>query len=148
VDGEKLAAVERKYLNASPEVKDRIAKVIERGNVGQLVKRLTGFKCQICEALGNDPMGFAKKNGEPYVEAHHVMPVSTMEIGTLAASNIMTLCANHHRQMHFGEVIVTITPTAFELVIGGQHVTIARLSIDPDAQASELDLPEKEEALG
>jgi predicted HNH restriction endonuclease len=148
VDGEKLSAVETKYLHASPEVKNRIAKVIERGSVGKLVKRLTGFKCQICEALGNNPMGFAKKNGEPYVEAHHVMPVSTMEIGTLAASNIMTLCANHHRQMHFGEVTVAIMPTTFELVIGERHITIARLSIDPDALTSELDLSKREEALG
>jgi hypothetical protein len=29
-----------------------------------------------------------------YVEAHHVTPVSKQQIGSLAASNIMTLCPN------------------------------------------------------
>jgi hypothetical protein len=95
IDTAKLAAIEAKYLDASPEVKERISKVIKRGAIGSLVKKATGFKCQLCEALGRNPICFVKENGEPYVEAHHVTPVSKQEIGTLAASNIMTLCPNN-----------------------------------------------------
>ena len=83
--GDKLGALEQKYLHASPEVQRRLSKVIERGQIGTLVKRATGFKCQVCEALGREPIGSLKKSGEPYVEAHHVMPVSKREIGSLSS---------------------------------------------------------------
>jgi hypothetical protein len=43
--------------------------------------------------VGRNPIGFLKKNGEPYVEAHHVMPVSTHQIKSLSASNVITVCA-------------------------------------------------------
>jgi predicted HNH restriction endonuclease len=122
-------------LNASPEVKTRVSKCIERGPVVYAVKRTNGFKCQVCESLGNNPIGFIKKNGEPYIEAHHVMPVSTKEVGSLAASNVMTVCANHHRQLHYGEIDVTITEKTFEFVLATIPVSIPRLGIpgeEPD----------------
>jgi hypothetical protein len=129
VSANELAELEKKYLNASPKTKERLSRLIERGKVGALVKKLMGFQCQLCAALGNNPLGFLKTTGEPYVEAHHVMPVSTMEVGSLSASNVMTVCANHHRQMHYGEVDVTIGPKAFEIAIDGRSLTIPRLSI-------------------
>ena len=129
--GDQLADLERRYLRAAPEVKERLGRHIERGPIGALVKKRTGFRCQLCEALGRNPVGFLKKNKEPYVEAHHVMPVSTKEVGTLSASNVMTLCANHHRQMHFGGIDVTITPNASEFVIDDRRVSVPRLSIAP-----------------
>jgi predicted HNH restriction endonuclease len=49
VAANELAALERKYLNASPEVKTRVSKCIERGPVGYAVKRTNGFKCQVCD---------------------------------------------------------------------------------------------------
>jgi predicted RNA-binding protein with PUA-like domain len=51
VDSDELAALEERYLHASPEVKVRLSRTIERGPIGALVKRATGFKCQLCEAL-------------------------------------------------------------------------------------------------
>jgi predicted HNH restriction endonuclease/predicted RNA-binding protein with PUA-like domain len=137
---DQLAALERKYMNASPEVKVRVSKGIERGPVGNLVKKTNGFKCQVCEALGNNPIGFLKKNGEPYIEAHHVMPVSTKEVGSLSASNVMTVCANHHRQLHYGGIEVRISDKTFELQMGGLPITIQRLIIEtrPDAIADSL----------
>lgn len=139
-DADALAALERKYLNASPEVKLRVSKSIERGPVGGIVKKANGFKCQVCEALGNDPIGFLKKNGQPYVEAHHVMPVSTKQIGSLSASNVMTVCANHHRQLHYGGIEVRISPKTFEFEIDTSPITIQRLVIEakPEAIAEPL----------
>ncbi|MGB9150013.1 MAG: HNH endonuclease [Burkholderiales bacterium] len=110
-------------------MKEKISKTIERGNVGLEVKMATGFKCQLCEALGRDPLGFLKKNGERYVEAHHVMPVSKKQLGSLAASNIMTLCANHHRQIHYGGIHVVISPLTFDLTIEGTPVKISRTGV-------------------
>lgn len=132
---DQLAALERKYMNASPEVKVRVSKGIERGPVGNLVKKTNGFKCQVCEALGNNPIGFLKRNGEPYVEAHHVMPVSTKEVGSLSASNVMTVCANHHRQLHYGAIEVRISDNTFSFQIDGLTVAIQRVLIETKPEA-------------
>jgi EVE domain len=129
VTAAQLAALEEKYLRANPEVKERVSKTVERGPIGDLVKKTTGYKCQICDALGANPLGFLKPNGQPYVEAHHVAPVSKRQIGSLSASNVMTVCANHHRQLHYGGVIVDITDTVFELTIDGIEIRVPRLSI-------------------
>lgn len=122
-----VAAMEKRYLQASPEVKERMSRFIERGPVGAWAKAATGHKCQLCAALGMQSIGFRKRDGEPYVEAHHVMPVSHGEVGSLALSNIMTVCANHHRQLHYGNVTVAIGDRQFEIDIDERHVTIDRL---------------------
>lgn len=126
-----ITAMEQKYLLASPEVKERLSQSIERGPIGAMLKRTTGFRCQVCVALGLHPFGFCKPNGEPYVEAHHVMPVSQREIGSLASSNVMIVCANHHRQLHYGDVGVTISQRTFDVTIDGASLSIPRLSIIP-----------------
>jgi hypothetical protein len=129
ITADKLAAMEERYLLASPEVKARVSRRIERGPVGDLAKRATGYKCQLCQALSHDPVGFLKKSGEPYVEAHHVMPVARGQVGSLAASNIMTLCANHHRRMHYGEVEIEIGLSIFSVRFDGYSFDIPRLAI-------------------
>jgi predicted HNH restriction endonuclease len=129
-DLDRLAALERRFLDAAPEVKVRISKGIERGPIGREIKRLNGFRCQICKAFGYEPLGFRKKDGEPYVEAHHVMPVSRQEIGSLSAANIVTLCANHHRELHYGDANVTIGETEFTFIIAGRPVVIPRVKVD------------------
>jgi predicted HNH restriction endonuclease len=123
-----LAKLEKKYKNAAPEVKSNLSKRIERGPIGAQVKRAIGHKCQLCEALGRNPVGFLKPSGEPYVEAHHVMPVSERQVGSLSASNIMIVCANHHRQIHYGGIKVNITDNSFELDIDDRSVSLPRFS--------------------
>jgi len=121
-----LKDIEDKYKDASPEVKERQSRYIERGPVGAMVKRLNDFKCKVCEALGRNPHAFTKPNGEPYVEAHHVMPVSKLAKGSLHAANIMTVCANHHRQLHYGGVEVVIGDAEFSFQLEGQQISIPR----------------------
>ncbi len=128
-----LAALEERYRRASPEVRSRVSRSIERGRVGALAKKMNGFRCLLCEAHGQQAIGFRKPNGEPYVEAHHVMPVARGQVGSLAASNIMTLCANHHRQMHYGDVIAVIEAAHFDVVLDGTKVCIPRLTCDGTA---------------
>jgi hypothetical protein len=124
----KIAELERKAINNTPEVKLKTGLVIERGPIGTAVKKANGFKCQICEAMGLPPHSFIKSNGLPYVEAHHVMPVSELQIGSLAASNIISVCANHHRQLHYGNVNVEILETEFAIRINQTEITIKRSS--------------------
>ena len=131
----KLTELEKQFLKASPEVKERVSRTIERGPVGRAVKIALGFQCQLCAVLGMHPVGFKKRNGEPYVEAHHVMPVSSLQVGSLAASNIMVLCANHHRQMHYGDVKVHISQQTFDIHIEGAEHKIERISAEFDKAA-------------
>ena len=124
---DKIAEAEERYRHASPEIKERLSRTIERGNVGALVKRAVGYSCQVCGGLGLPALGFEKKrDGKPYVEAHHVMPVHRREVGSLAASNILVLCATHHRQVHYGRVEVAIRDNDFEIEIEGLTLTVPR----------------------
>jgi hypothetical protein len=101
IDG--VALLERQAVKGTPEFKQKISRFIERGAVSRDVKREREGKCQICESLGREGVAFLDRNGEPYSEAHHVIPVSTLKPGTLGHLNIMVLCANHHRHAHFGK---------------------------------------------
>jgi predicted HNH restriction endonuclease len=126
IDWDELDALEARYLHASPEVKSRVSKSIERGKVGEFVKKAIGFKCQVCEALGEKSLGFVKPCGEPYVEAHHVMPVFKKQVGSLSASNVMIVCANHHRPMHHGGIHVSITDELFDFAVEDSAIQIPR----------------------
>lgn len=124
-----LAGLERKLLGRPPAVRERVSKSIERGSIGTRLKRINGFRCQICEAMGLEPLGFIKPDGNPYVEAHHATPVSAMEVGSLSATNIMILCANHHRQMHYGLVQLNRTDKQFLIKLDGVDIKINRFSL-------------------
>src|SRR5699024_10857300 len=82
-----LAELEKAYINAVPEVKKRVSQYIERGVIAQKFKIKTNFMCQICDAKNVNPYSFKKKNGEYYVETHHVMSVSTLSSGVLSTNN-------------------------------------------------------------
>jgi predicted HNH restriction endonuclease len=103
-----IQAILQRYEYASPTVRQRVARQIERGPIGELVKDANGRCCQICVALGQSGKTFRLRNGKHYVEAHHVELVSSHAIGVLRVSNVVTLCANHHRELHFGAAAVAI----------------------------------------
>lgn len=56
-------------------------------------KRAMG-KCDLC----NNPAPFKKKDGEPYLEVHHIIFLS--ENGPDTIENVVALCPNCHRRMH------------------------------------------------
>lgn len=53
----------------------------------------------ICECCRN-PAPFCFPDGTPYLEVHHVIPLS--DGGPDTVSNTVALCPNCHREMHFG----------------------------------------------
>lgn len=114
-----------KYQDVSPAVRHIISKHIERGAVGRYVKRAAGYRCQICASLGRESLGFPTPSGVPYVEAHHVMPVALMETGCLGPRNVIAICPNHHRQLHYGRVSVSVQEHEFIFTIDG---VIARVN--------------------
>jgi 5-methylcytosine-specific restriction enzyme A len=57
--------------------------------------RAAGY-CEWCKQRG-----FRMANGSVFLETHHVVPLS--ESGPDIVSNVVALCANHHREAHHGE---------------------------------------------
>ena len=125
-----IAELEAKMQNMKPEQKLRISTYIERGRIATLAKRQTGYKCLLCEAMKLNPIGFLKENGQPYVEAHHVDQVANLAVGALGLANIITLCANHHRQMHYGNVdLLSATKTQFKFQVDGRDFVIKKIKV-------------------
>ena len=125
-----IGELESKMKNQQPEIRQRISSYIERGAIANKVKKLTGRKCLVCEALGLPPLSFLKRNGDYYIETHHVEQVSTAKKGVLSASNLMTVCANHHRQMHYGQVeLLKQTNEHFIFKIDGNTIQVGKINI-------------------
>ena len=98
--------IEEKYRNAIPEIKEIISKRIERGSFSNRFKQIAGYKCMICDRMGHSPFSFSKPNGDYYIEVHHIIHVSDLVEGSLSSANLITVCANHHRQLHYGKCFV------------------------------------------
>ena len=64
------------------------------------LKEKNDFKCQICGYT------FTMNNGNGYCEAHHINWLSTG--GTQDATNVVIVCANHHRMFHYATNLITI----------------------------------------
>lgn len=125
-----IEKLEKKMQGQQPEIKQRISNYIERGAISNKVKILTNYKCSVCEALGNSTNSFIKQNGDTYIETHHVEPVSSVKTGVLSITNLLTVCANHHRQMHYGKVELTENSEKhFTYIIDEKKITIEKINI-------------------
>jgi hypothetical protein len=65
------------------------------GKVRATVLRRANGKCEYCGSRG-----FKTESGIPYLETHHIIMLS--EQGPDKEGNVIALCANHHREAHFG----------------------------------------------
>lgn len=63
-----------------------------------------------CEWCGE--VGFVTDDGSVFLETHHVVPLS--EGGGDVVSNVVALCANHHREAHFGSARATMRAKLLE----------------------------------
>ncbi|MCS0405631.1 HNH endonuclease [Vibrio parahaemolyticus] len=64
--------------------------------VAEALYRAEGF-CEKCK----EKAPFIKhSNGEPYLEVHHIIPLSQGGLDSL--ENVISLCPNCHREIHFG----------------------------------------------
>ena len=126
-----IEALEKKYKDATPEVIYRLVKTIERGAISKEIKKVYEYKCKVCEALGGEAISFKKRKGDmedegkTYIETHHIIPVSKLEPGSLGISNLVTVCATHHRQFHFGNIeIIENTKDTLKLKIDDKEEVI------------------------
>ncbi|RTE52769.1 EVE domain-containing protein [Arenibacter aquaticus] len=126
-----LQKFEAKYFNATPRVKAIVNRRIERGDISKAVKKINNYECLVCKTLGLNPHGFKKRNGEFYVETHHIIPVSELQQGSLGTLNLLTVCANHHRQLHYGNVkLIENNDKYFEFTIDNQQIRIDKIKVD------------------
>lgn len=59
----------------------------------------------ICEGCSEKAPFNRKSNGTPYLEVHHVRPLSEQDVteeNLDVLSNVLALCPNCHRKIHFG----------------------------------------------
>jgi 5-methylcytosine-specific restriction protein A len=98
----KDAAGERKkrlqLYNGKPEKIQTISYAFARSPdvVAEALLRAKGF----CERCGQQAPFLRKADGSPYLEVHHKIPLS--EDGTDTLENVLALCPNCHREIHFG----------------------------------------------
>lgn len=93
-----IKPLDNKLRDRSATIKQVIAKYIERNpRLSRLLKQKFNYRCQLC-----DQEGFIKKNGEPYAEAHHLENLASG--GPDLSDNILVLCPNCHRKLHFADV--------------------------------------------
>ncbi|RWX52748.1 HNH endonuclease [Photobacterium chitinilyticum] len=57
----------------------------------------------ICERCSGAAPFYRKSNNSPYLEVHHIVPLSNG--GEDSLSNVLALCPNCHRELHFGKGI-------------------------------------------
>ena len=58
-----------------------------------------------CEINSNHVTFIRKSNGTPYVEPHHLVPMAfqdDFDVSLDREQNIVTLCSNCHRKIHYG----------------------------------------------
>lgn len=127
---ESIKKLEKKMINSQPAVMEYITEKIERGRIAEMIKELMCHKCLICEKLYYDPYAFLTPQGIPYVEVHHVIPISTREIGVNSITNLITVCANHHRQLHYGDVKTEILYDRFHFHFGNRVIEIKKININ------------------
>jgi 5-methylcytosine-specific restriction protein A len=62
--------------------------------VSEFAKRRANGVCQLCD----EPAPFNNKQGEPFLESHHIIWLS--KGGNDTIENTVALCPNCHRKMH------------------------------------------------
>lgn len=92
---------------------------------------IANYKC----CLDGNHRSFFTKSGNPYMEAHHFIPLSTQdyfEFSLDVEANIISLCPNCHRKLHYGADIIGDLKKLYDdriskLKISGIHITFDEL---------------------
>lgn len=98
-----MAAYERQQAliksRAKPMARSVSSVVFDRSSlVIAIAKTRAGHRCEVPHCVY--PV-FSGKDGRPYCEVHHVIPLA--EGGSDTIENVVCLCPAHHREVHLGE---------------------------------------------
>lgn len=130
-DGEPLAAPDRVAEPLLPLGTDTpgrrtgtVSRLIRDTEVARAVKRLHGFRCQVCGHLVETPAG-------PYAEAAHIQPLGRPHDGPDVPANVLCLCPNHHVAFdHYG---FALHDDLALIGLPGRLRTVPAHRLDPDA---------------
>ena len=124
-----LTMMNDKYRNLVPEQRSMFVNAhLDRGSsIVRAVKNLLGAKCQIC---GYE--GFEKLDGNKYIEAHHLSQLALLSPGSLCTDNIILVCPNCHREIHYGRYVeVSGDENSISIKLGNKDpVVIMKNSIE------------------
>jgi predicted HNH restriction endonuclease len=79
-------------------IEKKISTIKRYQKIVEDIKLKYDSKCQISDCQHT----FKKENGENYSEGHHLKPLS--QGGSQNESNLVILCANHHRMFHYASI--------------------------------------------
>jgi 5-methylcytosine-specific restriction protein A len=82
--------------NEPRKIRGSIDLFVRDAAVVAYVLREADGQCECCK----NPSPFAKRNGLPYLEVHHVLPLASG--GSDRTSNAIAVCPNCHRELHHG----------------------------------------------
>lgn len=92
---EELFSIVSNISNPNPTVRTTTVQTYSRSYaISRLRKILANGTCELC----NEPAPFNDRNGEPYLESHHIVWLSNGGSDTL--ENTVALCPNCHKKIH------------------------------------------------
>lgn len=114
-----ITSVEPEYIPSIKPEKISGNKLSYKRNIEKAKKSivLSNFTCN----LDSKHISFTSKNDKPYMEAHHLIPLSTQdyfENSLDVDANIVCLCPNCHRKLHYGKDIQTDLRKLYDSRIG------------------------------
>jgi 5-methylcytosine-specific restriction endonuclease McrA len=131
-----LRSLNSRYANIQPrERAKKIQNHLDRGSaVTKALKSLLGAKCQVCGWIG-----FKKKSGEDFIEAHHIVQLSEKKEGSLCTENVVLLCPNCHREIHYGkQFFVSDDAENIEIVLSSRKATIRKNTMEYLSQLKKI----------
>lgn len=85
--------------DAPRRITTNAARIIRDSKLGRELKKLYGYKCQVCGIE-------ITTNAGPYAEAAHIKPVGKPHNGPDRPENLLCLCPNHHLMLDKGVYMI------------------------------------------
>ena len=85
--------------DAPRRITTNAARIIRDSKLGRELKKLYGYKCQVCAIE-------ITTNAGPYAEAAHIKPVGKPHNGPDRPENLLCLCPNHHLMLDKGVYMI------------------------------------------
>jgi len=118
LDNDMAYLLEDMKNNEKIRKKVRISLIQRNPTLVRKLKELYDNKCQICHFT------FEKETGQYYSECHHI--ISLGEEGSDTIDNVIVVCANCHRMLHYADVTISneIKDNTRDVLINDKQFTI------------------------